>query len=148
MAFSPVIRSAMARRMLSRLQYSCISSSSLVGHLGNQKTSATTRWYHSEVSSHGGGGGLPSYMRAAVFWEPNQPLTIEEFHIPRPKAGEILIKTKGIWLILCFPRLGHLSLINFSSSLEVSVVVPLTIFNTLLRHPEEENVVNPNDSSK
>ncbi|KAI4336496.1 hypothetical protein L6164_015018 [Bauhinia variegata] len=49
------------------------------------------------VSFHsiGGGGGLPSYMRAAVFWEPNKPLTIEEFRIPRPKTGEILIRTKG-----------------------------------------------------
>lgn len=41
---------------------------------------------------HGG----PSYMRAAVFWEPNKPLTFEDFHMPRPKANEILIKTKGI----------------------------------------------------
>ena len=98
MAFSPVIRSPLARRMLSKLRYSCISSYSLVGHFDNQKNSTTSRWYHSEVSSHGGGGGggLPSYMRAAVSWEPNKPLTIEEFHIPRPKAGEILIKTKGI----------------------------------------------------
>jgi Zn-dependent alcohol dehydrogenase len=38
---------------------------------------------------------LPKYMRGAVFWEPNMPLTIEEFHMPRPKAGELLIKTKG-----------------------------------------------------
>ncbi|XP_030939344.1 uncharacterized protein LOC115964144 [Quercus lobata] len=42
-----------------------------------------------------GGVGLPSYMRAAVFREPNKPLTIEEFQIPRPKAGEVLIKTKA-----------------------------------------------------
>ena len=34
-------------------------------------------------------------MRGTVFWEPNKPLSIEEFHMPRPKAGEILIKTKG-----------------------------------------------------
>lgn len=44
-----------------------------------------------------GGVGLPSYMRAAVFWEPNKPLTIEELRMPRPKSGEILIKTKGIF---------------------------------------------------
>ncbi|KAG4998888.1 hypothetical protein JHK87_019960 [Glycine soja] len=49
--------------------------------------------FHSE--SVGGGGGLPSSMRGAVYWEPNKPLTIEEFHMPRPKAGEVLIKTKG-----------------------------------------------------
>lgn len=34
-------------------------------------------------------------MRGAVFWEPNSPLSIEEFQIPRPKAGEVLIKTKA-----------------------------------------------------
>ncbi|XP_047148623.1 alcohol dehydrogenase [Vigna umbellata] len=43
----------------------------------------------------GGGGGLPSYMRGAVYWETNKPLSIEEFHMPRPKAGEVLIKTKA-----------------------------------------------------
>ncbi|KAG6724118.1 hypothetical protein I3842_03G241600 [Carya illinoinensis] len=46
-------------------------------------------------SSSLGGVGLPSYMRAAVFWEPNKPLTIEEFRMPRPKVGEVLIKTKA-----------------------------------------------------
>lgn len=40
-------------------------------------------------------GSLPSSMRAAVFWEPGRPMTIEELHMPRPKAGEILIKTKA-----------------------------------------------------
>lgn len=34
-------------------------------------------------------------MRGTVFWEPDTPLTIEEFHMPRPKAGEVLIKTKA-----------------------------------------------------
>ncbi|XP_054805546.1 uncharacterized protein LOC129308460 [Prosopis cineraria] len=42
-----------------------------------------------------GGGGLPSFMRGAVFWESGKPLSIEEFHIPRPKAGEVLVRTKG-----------------------------------------------------
>lgn len=42
------------------------------------------------------GGGLPSYMRAYVYWEPNKPLTMEEFNIPHPKPGEVLIKTKGM----------------------------------------------------
>ncbi|KAI3451650.1 hypothetical protein Pfo_008315 [Paulownia fortunei] len=37
----------------------------------------------------------PSYMRGAVFWEANKPLTFEDFHMPRPKANEILIKTKA-----------------------------------------------------
>ena len=39
--------------------------------------------------------GGPSYMRGAVFWEPGCLLTLEEFQMPRPKAGELLIKTKG-----------------------------------------------------
>lgn len=34
-------------------------------------------------------------MRAAVFWEPGRPLTMEEFRMPRPKAGEVLVKTKA-----------------------------------------------------
>lgn len=34
-------------------------------------------------------------MRGTVFWEPNKLLTIEEFQMPRPKAGELLIKTKA-----------------------------------------------------
>jgi len=52
--------------------------------------------FHSQSGGGGGGGGgLPSYMRGAVYWEPNKPLSIEEFHMPRPKAGEVLIKTKG-----------------------------------------------------
>ena len=57
--------------------------------------------YSSQASSVGG-VGLPSYMRGAVFWEPNKPLIIEEFHMPRPKSGEILIKTKGMFLFLLF----------------------------------------------
>ncbi|CAK9163701.1 unnamed protein product [Ilex paraguariensis] len=47
----------------------------------------------SSASYHLSGG--PSYMRGAVFWEPNKPLTFEDFHMPRPKAGEVLIKTKA-----------------------------------------------------
>ncbi|MBA0779728.1 hypothetical protein Gotri_003942, partial [Gossypium trilobum] len=47
---------------------------------------STLAAYH--VSSGG-------YMRGTVFWEPDTPLTIEEFHMPRPKAGEVLIKTKA-----------------------------------------------------
>lgn len=34
-------------------------------------------------------------MRGVMFTEPNKPLTIEEFHMPRPKANEILVKTKA-----------------------------------------------------
>jgi hypothetical protein len=54
--------------------------------------------FHAEAA----GVGLPSYMRGAVYWEPNKPLTIEEFHIPRPKAGELLIKTKGMCILYTY----------------------------------------------
>ncbi|WVZ23973.1 hypothetical protein V8G54_002517 [Vigna mungo] len=60
-------------------------------------SSASVSPFHSQSvgGGGGGGGGLPSYMRGAVYWETNKPLSIEEFHMPRPKAGEVLIKTKG-----------------------------------------------------
>lgn len=45
------------------------------------------------ASYHLNGGS--SYMRGAVFWEPNKPLTFEDFHMPRPKPNELLIKTKA-----------------------------------------------------
>lgn len=51
--------------------------------------------FHSQASSLGGGGGLPSSMRAFLFTEPNKPMTLREFHMPRPKAGEVLIRTKA-----------------------------------------------------
>ncbi|KAJ6728292.1 putative proteinD-DEPENDENT ALCOHOL DEHYDROGENASE [Salix koriyanagi] len=43
-------------------------------------------------SYHVSSGG---FTRGVVFWEPNMPVTIEEFQMPRPKAGEVLIKTKA-----------------------------------------------------
>ncbi|GLJ29829.1 hypothetical protein SUGI_0589020 [Cryptomeria japonica] len=47
-----------------------------------------------EASGYHLGNG-PSSMKAAVFWEPRKPLTFEDFHMPRPKTRELLIKTKG-----------------------------------------------------
>lgn len=52
------------------------------------------RFLSSDASGYHLGNG-PSSMRAAVFWEPGRPLSIEDFHMPRPKAGEVLIKTKA-----------------------------------------------------
>lgn len=43
-------------------------------------------------------------MRAAVFWEPGKPLTFEDFHMPRPKANEVLIKTKGDYFFYSFTQ--------------------------------------------
>ncbi|KAK9732940.1 hypothetical protein RND81_04G033000 [Saponaria officinalis] len=45
-------------------------------------------------SSYNVNGGS-SYMRGVMFSSPNQPLTFEDFHMPRPKANEILVKTKA-----------------------------------------------------
>ena len=60
-------------------------------HMKFSNTDTSTSSYSTLHPLHEG----PSYMRAAVFWEPNKPLTIEDFQMPRPKANEILIKTKG-----------------------------------------------------
>ncbi|KAG6512237.1 alcohol dehydrogenase-like [Zingiber officinale] len=65
---------------------------------------SSRRWYSGSGSISGIDGvtaagyhvsGGPSFMRGTVFWEPNRPLTIEEFQMPRPKSGELLIKTKA-----------------------------------------------------
>lgn len=58
----------------------------------DSKTSSFSTIASSSYHLNGG----PSYMRGAVFWEPNKPLTFEDFEMPRPKVNEVLIKTKGI----------------------------------------------------
>ncbi|KAG5531225.1 hypothetical protein RHGRI_025996 [Rhododendron griersonianum] len=68
---------------------SCNWSRSLCENSASSSSSSSP-----SMSSYHVGGG-PSYMRGVVFWEPNKPLSIEEFRIPHPKAGEILIKTKA-----------------------------------------------------
>uniref|UniRef100_A0A0D6R4S0 Enoyl reductase (ER) domain-containing protein n=1 Tax=Araucaria cunninghamii TaxID=56994 RepID=A0A0D6R4S0_ARACU len=50
---------------------------------------------HSEEASGYHLGNGPSSMRAAVFWEPGKPFTFEDLQMPRPKAGEVLVKTKA-----------------------------------------------------
>lgn len=60
--------------------------------------------------------GGPSFMRGAVFWEPGRPLTLEDFRMPRPKAGELLIKTKGRIIAAIY----RLLLLRFFVSLFVS----------------------------
>ncbi|KAI5674052.1 hypothetical protein M9H77_14416 [Catharanthus roseus] len=63
-------------------------------HLSSSSTSNSGSSDLSNTASYHLQGG-PSHMRAAVFWEPNKPLTLEDFHMPRPKANEVLIKTKA-----------------------------------------------------
>ncbi|VVB17903.1 unnamed protein product [Arabis nemorensis] len=94
MAFAPILRRASAAKNLFSLSRLAVGSSlsfrSLqTGSSGDDcqpSPPSSTAGYH--VSSGG-------YMRGAVYREPNKPLTIEEFHIPRPKSNEILIKTKA-----------------------------------------------------
>ncbi|CAL5347594.1 unnamed protein product [Camellia sinensis] len=60
----------------------------------NSVSSSSSSPSSPSASSYHLNGG-PSYMRGVMFTEPNKPLSIEEFHMPRPKAGEVLIKTKA-----------------------------------------------------
>ncbi|OMO89762.1 Alcohol dehydrogenase superfamily, zinc-type [Corchorus capsularis] len=98
MVFSSVItRIAISRNPINR---SILSSSRWISthvfsnsnHLKNAETAVQPPLTPASAAYHVSSGG---YMRGTVFWEPNKPLTIEEFHMPRPKAGELLIKTKG-----------------------------------------------------
>lgn len=102
-----MIRSGCKRLFSSKKNGSVLSSSWLLNRNNNQinkgdndvikrsssSAAAAAAAYH--VSSGGS-------MRGLVFWETNKPLTIEEFNMPRPKAGEILIKTKGVLFFFLF----------------------------------------------
>ncbi|PKU80610.1 Alcohol dehydrogenase class-3 [Dendrobium catenatum] len=85
MVFSSACRSLLRHRQIATSYLSCCRRSIC--------TSAPTEERIEAAGYHVSGG--PSFMRGTVFWEPDRPLTIEEFHMPRPKAGELLIKTKA-----------------------------------------------------
>lgn len=59
------------------------------------------RWYSGEPTSAAGYhvNTVPSFMTGSVFWEKDKPITYEDFEMPRPKANEVLIKTKGKCLL-------------------------------------------------
>ncbi|GKV18886.1 hypothetical protein SLEP1_g29209 [Rubroshorea leprosula] len=105
MGFAPIIRSSIARKLLlsSRPNSTMLSSSwvltdrsrSLFDLAANDSSDGIGKNRRSFSSLAGYNVSSGGYMRGTVFWEPNKPLTIEEFHMPRPKAGELLIKTKG-----------------------------------------------------
>ncbi|CAM8929280.1 unnamed protein product [Rhodiola kirilowii] len=62
---------------------------------GNSKAmSSLSRLFSSSAASYNVQGGS-SFIRGAVFRDPSKPVAIEELHMPRPKAGEILVKTKA-----------------------------------------------------
>jgi hypothetical protein len=84
----------------SRLSAAAAMSRALLRRIGS---ALLRRSYSASAGSESGSAaagyhvaGGPSYMRGAVFWEPGRPLTLEEFQMPRPKAGEVLVKTKGL----------------------------------------------------
>ncbi|KAK2965110.1 hypothetical protein RJ640_026120 [Escallonia rubra] len=97
-------RSNLIRRRFSSIYTRVISSSSsscnmkrslFHGSTGGVTPSPDNSKAPISPSSYHLNGG-PSYMRGAVFWgEPNKPLTFEDFHMPRPKSGEVLIRTKA-----------------------------------------------------
>ncbi|XVF15595.1 hypothetical protein REPUB_Repub09cG0167900 [Reevesia pubescens] len=95
MGFSSIItRIAISRKLLSSKlnNRSILLSSWFSSHASNNIKHVESSSLPSSAGYHVSSGG---YMRGTVFWEPDRPLTIEEFHMPRPKAGELLIKTKG-----------------------------------------------------
>ncbi|OIV89819.1 hypothetical protein TanjilG_29911 [Lupinus angustifolius] len=89
MAFAAIVR----RKFTTHFKLPSLCFTNQLFSLNSQTQQQLFSFHTESVGS--GGDGLPSYMRGAVFWEPNKPLTIEEFRMPRPKAGEVLIKTKG-----------------------------------------------------
>ncbi|KAM3328197.1 all-trans-retinol dehydrogenase [Capsicum galapagoense] len=99
MSFSHFIRRAISGST-SRIALSARSTSSSIfasrSFCSEKKNSngSSTKTAASDASYYHLNGG-PSHMRAAVFWEPGKPLTFEDFHMPRPKANEILLKTKA-----------------------------------------------------
>ncbi|KAM7275671.1 hypothetical protein ACFE04_017537 [Oxalis oulophora] len=119
------------------------SSSSITTNSSSSSSSFATGasgGYH--VSSGGG------YMRGAVFWEPNKPLTIEHFHLPRPKTNELLIKTKACGI--CHSDLHVIKgeipfatpcVIGHEITGEVVEHGPLTHHNIINRYPVGSQVV-------
>lgn len=59
---------------------------------GGEGTTISAAGYHVNT--------VPSYMRGSVFWNKDKPITYEDFEMPRPKANEVLIKTKGNFTLL------------------------------------------------
>ncbi|XP_039033983.1 alcohol dehydrogenase 1B [Hibiscus syriacus] len=98
MGFSSVLsRIAISRKLLSsnptNRSISLLSSLLFSSHVDSDtKKAENGSLPSSSAAYHVSSGG---YMRGTVFWESDRPLTIEEFHMPRPKAGEVLIKTKA-----------------------------------------------------
>ncbi|XP_057770128.1 uncharacterized protein LOC130989963 isoform X1 [Salvia miltiorrhiza] len=108
------------------------------------------RWYSEGTCSAAGYhvNTVPSYMTGSVFWEKGKPITYEDFEMPRPKANEVLIKTKACGACrsdlhvikgdLKFPcpcTLGH------EITGEVVQHGPLTDTNVIQRYPVGSKVI-------
>ncbi|KAJ8769145.1 hypothetical protein K2173_000920 [Erythroxylum novogranatense] len=91
MGFCPLIRSA--RRSLQCYRF--VSQTTIFGGASESRSTKDVNNFSWKKESYYHVSSGSDFMRGVVFWEPNKPLTIEDFQIPRPKAGEILIKTKG-----------------------------------------------------
>ncbi|KAF2614411.1 hypothetical protein F2Q70_00010938 [Brassica cretica] len=97
MAFAPILRRASAAKSLFSLSRLSLGSSPSVrslqtGASGDDRQPPPPPSPSSIAGYHVSSGG---YMRGAVYREPNQPLTIEEFHIPRPKLPSIEVVVKS-----------------------------------------------------
>ncbi|CAM9001321.1 unnamed protein product [Rhodiola kirilowii] len=92
---------------------------------GNSKAlSSLSRPFSSSAASYNVDGGS-SFIRGAVFRDPSKPIAIEELHMPRPKAWEILVKTKDC-------RLDH-ELLGLSSCLgREDICEPFFTYNRTL----------------
>ncbi|XP_042024227.1 alcohol dehydrogenase-like isoform X1 [Salvia splendens] len=71
----------------SRMEGSFTCSDRRGCYSSSEGTTMTASGYHV--------GSGPSHMKGAVFWETNKPVTFEDFEMPRPKANEVLVKTKA-----------------------------------------------------
>jgi Zn-dependent alcohol dehydrogenase len=74
-------------------------------------------------------GNGPNSMRAAVLWEPNKPMTIEDLQMPQPQTGEVLVKTKA-----CGVCHSDLHVINADQPYPLPVVLGHEIAGEVVEH--------------
>lgn len=74
-------------------------------------------------------GNGPNSMRAAVLWEPGKAMTIEDMQMPRPQAGEVLVKTKA-----CGVCHSDLHVINNDQPYPLPVVLGHEISGEVVEH--------------
>lgn len=96
---SIMMRSAISKaRQLSALKATARRSVVTVSGADNENKiplSAADGW-SSKLSSSGYHVSPSSSMLGVVYWDNNKPFSFEKLQMPRPKAGEVLIKTKGM----------------------------------------------------